>query len=72
MIRKTFVEALGALLLTACVVGSGIMAERLSPANMGVALLANAIATGCMLFVLISVGSMTTKTTRNMCGTLGP
>ncbi|HVT99695.1 MAG TPA: MIP/aquaporin family protein, partial [Acidobacteriaceae bacterium] len=37
------------------VVGSGIMAERLSAGNMGIALLANAIATGAALVVLITV-----------------
>jgi glycerol uptake facilitator-like aquaporin len=42
------------LLLTA-VVGSGIMAERLAGGNMAVALLANAIATGASLFVLITI-----------------
>jgi glycerol uptake facilitator-like aquaporin len=41
------------MFLLATVVGSGIMAERLSGGNTGVALLANAIATGCMLYVLI-------------------
>jgi glycerol uptake facilitator-like aquaporin len=35
------------------VVGSGIMAERLAGGNIGVALLANTIATGAILFVLI-------------------
>jgi glycerol uptake facilitator-like aquaporin len=44
-IRKTLCEALGALLLTACVVGSGIMAERLAGGNAAVALLANTLAT---------------------------
>jgi glycerol uptake facilitator-like aquaporin len=31
--RKVLAEALGALLLTACVIGSGIMAERLAGGN---------------------------------------
>jgi glycerol uptake facilitator-like aquaporin len=48
-------EALGSAWLLATVVGSGIMAERLSPANVGVALLANALATGGTLFVLITI-----------------
>jgi glycerol uptake facilitator-like aquaporin len=43
--------ATGALLIG--VIGSGIMAERLCGGNIGLALLANAIATGCALFVLI-------------------
>ena len=48
-------EGLGTLILLATVVGSGIMADTLSPDNTGVALLANAIATGAILYVLITV-----------------
>jgi len=44
--RRAAAEALGTGLLLAVVVGSGVMAARLSPENMGVALLANAVATG--------------------------
>jgi glycerol uptake facilitator-like aquaporin len=51
--RAYAAELLGTGLLVATVVGSGIMAERLSPTNLGVALLANAIATGGILYVLI-------------------
>lgn len=43
------------MLLVATVVGSGIMAETLSSGNVGLALLANAIATGAILFVLITM-----------------
>ncbi len=46
-------EFVGTALLLAAVVGSGIMAERLSGGNVGVALLANAIATGGALYALI-------------------
>jgi glycerol uptake facilitator-like aquaporin len=46
-------EAIGTALLLAAVVGSGIMAERLSGGNVGLALLANAIATGGALYALI-------------------
>lgn len=53
MTRRYVAEALGTALLLAAVVGSGIMAERLSGGNLGVALLANAIATGGALYVLI-------------------
>jgi glycerol uptake facilitator-like aquaporin len=53
--RRIFSEWLGTALLLAGVVGSGIMAERLSGGNMAVALLANAIATGALLPVLITV-----------------
>lgn len=52
--RRLAAEALGAALLLATVVGSGIMAERLAGGNDAIALLANAIATGAMLFVLIA------------------
>jgi glycerol uptake facilitator-like aquaporin len=51
--RRLAAEALGTALLLATVVGSGIMAERLSGGNVAVALLANALATGAMLPVLI-------------------
>ncbi len=53
--RKFFAEALGTGLLLAIVVGSGIMAERLADGNTAIALLANALATGAGLFVLIVV-----------------
>lgn len=55
MSRTLAAEALGTALLVATVVGSGIMAERLSGGNTGVALLANTIATGAILVVLITV-----------------
>jgi len=48
-------EGIGTLLLLATVVGSGIMAERLSGGNIAIALLGNTIATGAMLYVLISL-----------------
>ncbi len=51
--RAYVAELLGTALLLATVVGSGIMAQRLSPENLGVALLANAVATGGILYVLI-------------------
>jgi glycerol uptake facilitator-like aquaporin len=52
-IKRIVAELLGTGLLVATVVGSGIMAERLSGGNAGVALLANAIATGAVLYVLM-------------------
>lgn len=55
MTRAWFAEALGSAMLFATVVGSGIMAEALSGGNVGVALLANTIATAAMLFVLITI-----------------
>lgn len=52
-VRRYASEAIGTALLLATVVGSGIMAERLAGGNVAVALLANAIATGGALYVLI-------------------
>ena len=51
--RKLLAELLGSMLLLATVIGSGIMAERLSGGNTGLALLANTAATVGMLYVLI-------------------
>ncbi len=51
--RKLTAEALGTAFLLAVVVGSGIMAERLAGGNIALALLANTVATGAGLVVLI-------------------
>jgi glycerol uptake facilitator-like aquaporin len=51
--QKLGAEALGTGFLLAIVVGSGIMAERLSGGNTAIALLANTIATGAGLIALI-------------------
>lgn len=48
-------EALGTGLLVATVVGSGIMGERLAEGNAAIALLANTLATGAILAVLITM-----------------
>lgn len=53
--RSLLAEAFGSFFLFATVVGSGIMAERLAGGNVAVALLGNTLATGAMLFVLISM-----------------
>ena len=53
--RRLAAEGLGAFFLFACVIGSGIMAEKLSGGNEAVALLGNTLATGAMLFVLITM-----------------
>lgn len=53
--RQLFAEFIGTAFLLATVVGSGIMADTLSGGNVGLALLANAIATGCILVVLITM-----------------
>ena len=59
MNSKYLSEFLGTFLLTSCVVGSGIMAENLSNGNLALALLANTIATGAILFVIIKMFSQT-------------
>jgi glycerol uptake facilitator-like aquaporin len=51
--RALIAEFLGTAFLLAAVVGSGIMGERLANGNAAVALLANSLATGAMLVVLI-------------------
>jgi glycerol uptake facilitator-like aquaporin len=51
--RAFAAEFLGTALLLACVVGSGIMGERLAGGNAAVALLANTMATGAGLIALI-------------------
>lgn len=53
--QRLFAEALGSMLLFACVIGSGVMAERLSGGNVAIALLGNTLATAAMLLVLVSV-----------------
>jgi glycerol uptake facilitator-like aquaporin len=53
--RRLAAEGVGAFLLFATVIGSGIMAETLSRGNEAVALLGNTIATGAILFVLITM-----------------
>jgi glycerol uptake facilitator-like aquaporin len=51
--RRTVAEFVATALLLLAVVGSGIMAERLCGGNAGLALLANAVATGGALIALI-------------------
>ena len=53
--RRLVAEFLGTLLLVTIVVGSGIAASRLSPADHGLQLLENAAATALGLVVLIAV-----------------
>ena len=53
--RRLVAEGVGTAFLLVAVVGSGIMAERLAGGNMAVALLANALATGAALVVLITI-----------------
>src|SRR5207249_3841983 len=51
--RRLAAEGVGTGLLLAAVVGSGIMGERLAGGNVGLALLANTLATGAALVALI-------------------
>ena len=53
MLRRLAAEGIGSLLLSATVIGSGVMAERLAAHNDAVALLANTGATVAVLAVLI-------------------
>src|SRR3954470_3665755 len=53
--RRLAAEGLGSFFLFATVIGSGIMAEHLSAGNDAVALLGNTLATGAMLFVLVTM-----------------
>ena len=53
--RRLFAEFLGSALLAAIVIGSGIAAQQLSPGNIGLELLQNALVTGAGLFALILI-----------------
>ena len=53
--RKLAAEVIGTALLLAAVIGSGIMGERLAGGNVAIALLANTLATGAMLVVIILI-----------------
>ena len=53
--QRLFAESLGTALLLAVVIGSGVMAERLSGGNVAIALLANTLATVGGLYILIEV-----------------
>ncbi|MBV1897222.1 MAG: aquaporin family protein [Rhodobacteraceae bacterium] len=53
-VQKLAAEGLGTAMLLISVVGSGIMGETLANGNVAIALLANAVATGCMLYVIIT------------------
>ncbi len=53
--RRIASEGVGSFFLFACVIGSGIMAANLSDGNDAIALLGNTLATGAILFVLITI-----------------
>ena len=55
MARGLFAEFLGTLLLVCVVIGSGIMAVNMADGNNAVALLGNTLATGAILYVLITI-----------------
>lgn len=52
--QRAYAEALGSLILSATVIGSGVLAVRLADGNDAIALIANALATGAILYVLVS------------------
>ena len=53
--RRVAAEGIGSFFLFAAVIGSGVMAEALAGGNVAVALIGNTLATGAMLFVLITM-----------------
>ena len=55
MSRAFWAEAIGSFFLFGTVIGSGVMGDRLSGGNVAVALLGNTLATGAILFVLITM-----------------
>jgi glycerol uptake facilitator-like aquaporin len=63
-------EFLGTAFLLVAVVGSGVMAERLAGGNIALALLANALATGAALVVLITIFAPLSGAHFNPCVTL--
>lgn len=57
--RRCVAEFVGTLFLLAVVVGSGIMGEKLSGGNVGLALLANSLATGAgLVAILLALGGV--------------
>jgi len=53
--RRVTGELLGSAVLSAIVIGSGIAAQQLSPSDVGLELLENALVTGAGLYVLILI-----------------
>ncbi len=53
--RRLAAEGVGTAILVATVVGSGVMAERLSDGNHAIALLGNTVPTGAILVVIITI-----------------
>ena len=55
LFQKLISEFIGSYFLVLTIVGSGIMGQNLSNGNLALTLLANALATGAILYVLISM-----------------
>lgn len=53
--KRLAAEGVGSFFLFATVIGSGVMAEALAGGNVAIALLGNTLATGAILFVLITM-----------------
>ncbi len=53
--RRLVAESLGTFFLVMAIVGSGIMAQELAGGNDALALLCNTMATGAVLFVIITI-----------------
>lgn len=53
--NRAAAEGIGSFFLFATVIGSGVMAENLAGGNVAIALLGNTLATGAILFVLITI-----------------
>jgi len=59
LVRRTVAEFIGTSLLLIAVIGSGIAAQSLSPTDVGLQLLENAVATGAALVaIILAVGSV--------------
>ena len=59
LVRRLVAEALGTCLLIIAVIGSGIMASRLSPTDVGIELLENSFATaGALVGLILMFGSV--------------
>jgi len=59
LLRKALAEFVGTAMLLIAVVGSGIAAQRLSPGDVGLELLENAVVTGAALIaIILGVGSV--------------
>ncbi len=69
--QRLAAEALGTGLLVATVIGSGFMGETLADGNDAIALLGNTLATGAILFVLITIFANVSGAHFNPAVTLG-